>query len=173
MMELMTLKLDSAYKPVGIVSWRDALVLVISEKAYAVELYETYVRSARQIFQLPSVIALKRFVNVDFLRPVCSRKNIILRDENICQYCAQEFATDDLTMDHIVPRAQGGEKSWKNIVASCKPCNQKKGNRTPEQAGMKLLKEPKPLTGPGMLKRRSDNLQEDWKNYLDIYSPIH
>jgi len=170
MMELMTLKLDSAYKPVGIVSWRDALVLVISEKAYAVELYETYVRSARQIFQLPSVIALKRFVNVDFLRPVCSRKNIILRDENICQYCAQEFATDDLTMDHIVPRAKGGEKSWENIVASCKPCNQKKGNRTPEQAGMKLLKEPKPLTGPGMLQRRSENLHSHWRDYLDIYS---
>jgi 5-methylcytosine-specific restriction endonuclease McrA len=104
---------------------------------------------------------------------VCSRKNIILRDENICQYCGGDFHTDDLTMDHVVPKSQGGEKSWENIVASCKPCNQKKGNRTPEQAGMKLLKEPKPLTGPGMLKRRSDSLHEDWKNYLDIYSSIH
>ena len=170
MMELMTLKLDSAYKPVGIVSWRDALVLVITEKAYAVELYETYVRSARQIFQLPSVIALKKFVNVDFLRPVCSRKNIILRDGNICQYCGGDFPTDDLTMDHIVPKSQGGEKSWKNIVASCKPCNQKKGNRTPEQAGMKLLREPKPLTGTGMLQRRSKNLHSHWKDSLDIYS---
>jgi 5-methylcytosine-specific restriction endonuclease McrA len=170
MMELMTLKLDSAYKPVGIVSWRDALVLVISEKAYAVELYETYVRSARQVFQLPSVIALKRFVNVDFLRPICSRKNIILRDANICQYCTQEFAADDLTMDHVIPRAKGGEKSWKNIVASCKACNQKKGNRTPEEAGMKLLREPKPLTGPGMLKRRSANLHSHWRDYLDNYS---
>ena len=167
MMELMTLKLDSAYKPVGIVSWRDALVLVITEKAYAVELYETYVRSARQIFQLPSVIALKRFVNVSFLRPVCSRKNIILRDGNVCQYCGGDFHTDDLTMDHIIPKSQGGEKSWKNIVASCKPCNQKKGNRTPEQAGMKLLKEPKPLTGPGMLQKRSENLHSHWKDYLD------
>jgi 5-methylcytosine-specific restriction endonuclease McrA len=170
MMELMTLKLDSAYKPVGIVSWRDALVLVITEKAYAVELYETYVRSARQIFQLPSVIALKRYINVDFLKPVCSRKNIILRDNNICQYCSQEFSSDDLTMDHIKPKSQGGEKSWKNIVASCKPCNQKKGNRTPEQAGMKLLKDPQPLSGPGMLKRRSDNLHDHWKSYLDVCS---
>ena len=170
MMELMTLKLDSAYKPVGIVSWRDALVLVITEKAYAVELYETYVRSARQIFQLPSVIALKKFVSVDFLRPVCSRKNIILRDGNICQYCGGDFHTDDLTMDHIIPKSQGGEKSWKNIVASCKPCNQKKGNRTPEQSGMKLLKEPKPLTGTGMLRRRSENLHSHWKDYLDSYS---
>jgi hypothetical protein len=72
-------------------------------------------------------------------------------------------------MDHIIPKSQGGEKSWKNIVASCKPCNQKKGNRTPEQAGMKLLKEPKPLTGPGMLKRRSENLHSHWKDYLDNY----
>tara|TARA_R100001509_G_scaffold117195_1_gene71931 strand:+ start:339 stop:857 length:519 start_codon:yes stop_codon:yes gene_type:complete len=170
-MELLTLKLDSAYKPVGIVSWRDALVLVLTEKAYAVELYETYVRSARQIFQLPSVIALKRFVNVDFLRPVCTRKNIVLRDNNTCQYCREVFSFDDLTMDHVIPKSQGGEKSWENIVASCRPCNQKKGNRTPEQAGMKLLKEPRPLTGPGMLSRRSETLHSHWKNYLDIYSP--
>ena len=170
MMELMTLKLDSAYKPVGIVSWRDALVLIITEKAYAVEVYETYVRSAREIFQLPSVIALKRFVNVDFLRPVCSRKNIILRDGNICLYCGGDFHTDDLTMDHVVPKSQGGVKSWENIVASCKPCNQKKGNRTPEKAGMRLLKEPRPLTGPGMLKKRSDNLHSHWRDYLDNYS---
>jgi len=171
-MELMTLKLDSAYKPVGIVSWRDALVLVITEKAYAVELYETYVRSAREVFQLPSVIALKRFVNIDFLRPVCSRKNIILRDEDTCQYCGCNFHTDDLTMDHIIPKSQGGDKSWENIVASCKACNQKKGNRTPEQAGMKLLKEPKPLTGPKMLQRRSENLHSHWRNYLDNYFKI-
>ena len=142
MMELMTLKLDSAYKPVGIVSWRDALVLVISEKAYAVELYETYVRSARQIFQLPSVIALKRFVNVSFLRPVCSRKNIILRDENICQYCAQEFATDDLTMDHVVPRSRGGTHTWENVVLACSKCNQKKADKMPEAFYLKLTKKP-------------------------------
>ena len=169
MMELMTLKLDSAYKPVGIVSWRDALVLVITEKAYAVEVYETYVRSAREVFQLPSVIALKKYINIDFLKPVCSRKNIILRDENTCQYCGKEFSSDDLTMDHIVPKAKGGKKSWKNIVTACKPCNQKKGSRTPEQAGMRLLRVPRPLTGPVMIKRRSDNSHSHWKNYLDIY----
>ena len=169
MMELMTLKLDSAYKPVGIVSWRDALVLVITEKAYAVEVYETYVRSAREVFQLPSVIALKKYINIDFLKPVCSRKNIILRDENICQYCGKEFSSDDLTMDHIIPKAKGGKKSWKNIVTACKPCNQKKGSRTPEQAGMRLLRVPRPLTGPVMIKRRSNNFHSHWKNYLDVY----
>ena len=165
----MTLKLDSAYKPVGIVSWRDALVLVITEKAYAVEVYETYVRSAREVFQLPSVIALKKYINIDFLKPVCSRKNIILRDENTCQYCGKEFSSDDLTMDHIVPKAKGGKKSWKNIVTACKPCNQKKGSRTPEQAGMRLLRVPRPLTGPVMIKRRSNNFHSHWKNYLDVY----
>tara|TARA_R110002096_G_scaffold20155_1_gene67129 strand:- start:469 stop:987 length:519 start_codon:yes stop_codon:yes gene_type:complete len=169
MMELMTLKLDSAYKPVGIVSWRDALVLVITEKAYAVEVYETYVRSAREVFQLPSVIALKKYINIDFLKPVCSRKNIILRDENTCQYCGKEFSSDDLTMDHIVPKAKGGKKSWRNIVTACKPCNQKKGSRTPEQAGMRLLRVPRPLTGPVMIKRRSNNFHSHWKNYLDVY----
>ena len=169
MMELMTLKLDSAYKPVGIVSWRDALVLVITEKAYAVEVYETYVRSAREVFQLPSVIALKKYINIDFLKPVCSRKNIILRDENTCQYCGKEFSSDDLTMDHIVPKAKGGKKSWRNIVTACKPCNQKKGSRTPEQAGMRLLRVPRPLTGPVMIKRRSNNFHSHWKNYLVVY----
>ena len=163
----MTLKLDSAYKPVGVVSWRNALVLIITEKAYAVEVYETYVRSARQIFQLPSVIALKKYIDINFLRPVCSRKNIILRDENSCQYCGNVFLSDDLTLDHVVPKAHGGKKSWKNIVTACKPCNQKKGSRTPEQAGIRLLREPIPLTGPGMIKRRSNRFNETWKNYLD------
>jgi 5-methylcytosine-specific restriction endonuclease McrA len=171
-MELMTLKLDSSYKPVGIVSWRDALTLVITEKAYAVELYETYVHSAREIFQLPSVIALRRFVDFSFLRPSCTRKNIIFRDDFTCQYCYKKFPVEELNMDHVVPRSRGGEKSWENIVCSCKGCNQKKGNRTPEEAGMKLLKKPRPLSNLKVLKKRSGNINKKWKNYLDIHGAV-
>ena len=172
MMELMTLKLDSAYKPVGIVSWRDALVLVITKKAYAVEVYETYVRSAREIFQLPSVIALKKYIDFDFLRPSCSRKNIIFRDDSTCQYCYQEFSPEELTMDHVIPRSRGGKRTWENIVCSCKKCNQKKGNRTPKEAEMILLKIPKPLSITKILKNRSDNLNKKWKTYLDAYNEL-
>ena len=163
--------LNANYAPMMICTAKRAICMDYLDKVDILVSYNDKVRSPSTIFDLPSVIKIKDYVRHDNLSVDLNRKNIIARDEYTCQYCG--VSKTPLTIDHITPKGKGGGDSWENLVAACKPCNQKKGNRTPEQAGMKLLKEPKPLTGPGMLKRRSDNLQEDWKNYLDIYSPIH
>jgi 5-methylcytosine-specific restriction endonuclease McrA len=75
-------------------------------------------------------------------RPKFSRTNVYRRDANRCQYCDRKFKTEDLTLDHVVPKSKGGEMEWENIALACIPCNSKKDNRTPQQAGMKLIREP-------------------------------
>jgi len=160
------LKLDSSYRPLEIVDAMEALVLCLIGKAYAVETYKQKVRSVSESFDLPAVIVLTRYVKFKFKTISPTRKNIIWRDENRCQYCAKEYESKILTLDHIVPRSKGGKNTWLNLVASCKKCNQKKGNRTPEQAGMKLIRVPeRPKTTIfNMLEIRQVN--DLWKNYL-------
>ncbi len=97
-----------------------------------------------------------------------SRTNIFLRDQFSCQYCGQRFSKMSLTLDHVVPVVQGGRTSWENIVTACKECNQRKGGRTPQQAGMQLIRKPKrPLWLPGTALQIGVGVsQEKWKFYL-------
>ena len=160
------LKLDSSYRPLEIVDAVEALVLCLIGKAYAVETYQQKVRSVSESFELPAVIVLTRYVKFKFKTISPTRKNIIWRDDNKCQYCAKEYESKILTLDHILPRSKGGKNTWTNLVAACKKCNQKKGNRTPEQAGMKLIRIPvhPKTTILNMLEVKQVN--DLWKNYL-------
>jgi 5-methylcytosine-specific restriction endonuclease McrA len=91
-----------------------------------------------------------------------------MRDRYTCQYCQQVLNTGDLTLDHVIPRSRGGETTWENLVACCNLCNNKKGNRTPDEAGMKLLRPPRPFsvhTGR-QLMRLLARTDEQWKKYL-------
>jgi 5-methylcytosine-specific restriction endonuclease McrA len=97
-----------------------------------------------------------------------SRANIYARDDYTCQYCGKKFPSEDLTFDHVVPVATGGQKRWDNIVAACFRCNHKKGGRTPEEAGMKLVRQP---TEPHWLPAfhvtfRLKSPPESWRDYL-------
>lgn len=137
------LVLNSSYEPVSFCSGRRALVLVVKNAA-TVE-----VDTEREIhlrYMLPSVIRLREFHHIPHKSQVVSRKNILLRDRDTCQYCAVKFHPSALTLDHVIPRSQGGPSSWANLVACCSPCNRKKANRTPEEAGMMLLRRPRPMT---------------------------
>ena len=139
---MQTLKLDSSYKPIGIIDSIDAFSLIYRGKAVMVESYDSSLNSGSRSFPEPAVIALKRFVDFRFFKISCTRRNIYQRDKNICQYCRQPFPISKLTLDHVVPKSKGGGKSWSNLVASCMKCNQKKGNKLPGEAGMQLLKTP-------------------------------
>jgi len=159
-----TLKLDLTYRPVGVIDCLEALVLCIVGKATAVEEYDHEVNSPSLSFKIPSVIVLKnvvKFMNQG-LRP--TRSNIIWRDHNKCQYCANDFAAGELTLDHIVPRSRGGKNTWTNLVACCKKCNQTKRDRTPEEADMKLLK--KPLKPHNSILRHANTIEPIWNIYL-------
>lgn len=159
-----TLKLDSTYRPVGIIDCLEALVMCIVGKATAVEEYEEEVSSPSVTFKIPSVIVLKsvvKFINGS-LNP--SRNNIMWRDKNQCQYCGVIQASRELTIDHVLPRSRGGKNTWTNLVACCKKCNQKKRDRTPVEASMALLN--KPVKPKNSVLRHTNEIQPIWNIYL-------
>lgn len=164
------LVLNKNYMPVSVTSLRRAFVMLYCGDAKAVaENYDTfdfeswaevsvaassigkgeYIKTVTRIIKAPKVIILLRYGGFHRKRPRFSRLNIFRRDGGKCQYCGRGFPKNELTIDHVVPRALGGASRWDNVVCSCGACNRRKGGRTPEQAGMKLLAKPaEPQWGP-------------------------
>tara|TARA_B100001123_G_scaffold445065_1_gene595667 strand:+ start:2234 stop:2737 length:504 start_codon:yes stop_codon:yes gene_type:complete len=158
------LKLDATYRPVEVIDAIEALVLCIVGKAKAIETYAREICSPSSSFKLPAVIVLKKIVRYRFGGVVCNRQNVIWRDNNRCQYCSKVFTTDKLTVDHIMPKSRGGEKSWTNLVTACKKCNQKKGCRTPSECGMIPISPPK--RPKRSILKTTTYVSDLWKNYL-------
>jgi 5-methylcytosine-specific restriction endonuclease McrA len=132
--------LNATYEPLSIVSSRRAVVLVLREKADMVEQGDGALRSSSLAVPVPSVIRLRTFVRVPYHRRVpLNRRAIFTRDEGRCQYCG--VAAENV--DHVVPRSRGGHHTWENVVAACRRCNTRKGDRTPEEAGLSLLRPPR------------------------------
>ena len=165
-----TLKLDSSYRPLEIVDSIEALVLCLIGKAYAIENYKKEIRSVSESFKLPAVIVLTRYVKFHFHTMTANRANVIWRDQNTCQYCSKEEESRMLTIDHVLPRSKGGKNTWENLVTACKKCNQKKGNKTPKEANMKLLREPKRPKSNILRAISNKQISDLWKNYLWEYN---
>lgn len=136
------LVLNSTYEPINVCTERRAIVLVLKGIARTEERSTRDLRTSRKAFPAPSVIRLLDYVHIPFERKSLSRKNILLRDHNTCQYCGKVFNPAELTLDHVFPRSRGGHSNWDNLVACCKRCNNRKGSATPEEAHMKLIKRP-------------------------------
>ncbi len=136
-----TLVLNQGYQPHRIVSWQRAVSLLFDGKVEVVEEYDEDVRSVTFAIKMPSVVRLLRAVRA--MRGVkFSRMNLAMRDGFRCQYCGLRLPLSGLTYDHVIPRAQGGKTCWENIVMACYRCNGRKGHRSPEQVGLRLLKAP-------------------------------
>ncbi len=167
--DLRALVLNAAYFPHQIVTWQDAITLVYQEKAQVLEEYDEIISSPSMEFFTPAVVRLNSMNGSDFKREVkFSRTNIFSRDNFSCGYCGVQFKVRELTFDHVLPRKQGGVTSWTNVISACRPCNGRKGARTPEQAGMKLLRRPvKPSSLPlhSVLFSRS-SIPEVWSKWL-------
>lgn len=134
------LVLNASYEPVQIAAARRALTLIAKDAVVVVEEDET-----REVYPgifLPIVVRLRYHVKIPYRLTVLTRKNILTRDRNTCQYCGHKFNPRDLTLDHIMPESRGGPYSWENLVACCQSCNRKKADQTPEESGMKLLHKP-------------------------------
>jgi 5-methylcytosine-specific restriction endonuclease McrA len=156
--------------PLSTISWQDAIKAVFSDRVTVVEEYDVDIHSGHQTWRLPSVVALKDYVRRD-QTPTFSRYNVYLRDQFTCQYCGKPFETRHLTFDHVVPRAAGGVSSWTNVVASCSPCNHRKGSKLPAEAKMFPLNKPVApsawdLYARGKKLPRHGNLHESWRDYL-------
>lgn len=159
------LVLNASYEPVSICAARRALTLLVKGAAFVEESHDRYVwRDMR----LPSVIRLSRYRRVPKVRHDVTRRSIFARDQNTCQYCSTPLAPARLTLDHVIPRSRGGQDTWDNLVASCQPCNHRKANRTPEEAGMLLAARPLPVTvhTSRQIMRRMGAVNPVWQKYL-------
>ena len=137
------LLLNSENEPLRICTWKRALKLLINGKAQwakSIQNIEDYLSIDNT--QIPRVIRLNYNVAVPYQELPFCRENILVRDEYTCQYCGKKFPANELTLDHVYPKSRLGPDIWENIVACCKECNQYKADKTPKEAGMKLLRRP-------------------------------
>lgn len=148
-----TLVVDITGTPLGFVSWKDAVRLYHKDKASILhEDMNRVLHSDSFEMGMPTVVQVRnRVARAAKMSVPFTRRNLAIRDDSTCQYCGKVLATHQYTMDHVLPRSQGGISSWTNLCICCQKCNRYKGGKTPEQAGMKLLK---PLIEPSRFDNR-------------------
>ncbi len=160
--EVITIEEDS-YANYDFDSWCEISLLHAMEKQSG----EDFLRTPHQEVQVPRIVRLVLYDKVPKSTVRFNRKNLFARDGYRCQYCGNTRPMSQLSLDHVVPRSQGGKTTWENVVCCCMSCNSKKGGRTPIQAAMKLLTHPaKPHANPGMVATLKDPRYESWKTFL-------
>ncbi len=159
------LVLNATYEPINVCTVRRAVVLLLKDKAELIERSDWQLHSATATMARPVVIRLVSYVRIprDTHRRKITRRAVFARDDWTCQYCG---ARSNLTVDHVVPRSKGGPSSWENIVASCAPCNRRKGNALPRQAGMRLTREPRSPSPHVFIQVASPTIPAAWRAYL-------
>ena len=189
------LLLNRLYMAVRIVSARRALTMLYTELAEVVSVddgqYLSYdfsdwvavseakrrfepeqydwIRTVRFQIAVPKIIRLLGYDKVPSANVKLNRRNLFARDHNRCQYCGKRYPTSELSLDHVVPRSQGGSSTWDNIVCACVHCNVRKGGQTPEQAHMTLVAKPRrPRRSPVLTVKLSDSKYASWKQFLDF-----
>ncbi len=166
-MSYQTLVLSQSFEPVKIVSWQRAITLLFLNKVEVLEEYDRDIKCTSYIIKMPAVVRLLHAFRRHKKPVKFSRVNIYGRDKYSCQYCSKKITLSEGTYDHVVPRAQGGKTEWTNIVTACESCNAKKANRTPEQAGMRLLTKPiRPDWVPVIQVYLGKTPPEAWRDYL-------
>lgn len=165
-----TLLLNATFEPLNVISWRKAITLLTQGKVEVIDFYDRDIRGVSITFRLPSILRLLKLVKI---KRACkgvrfSRANIYQRDKYTCQYCKAGYPAEDLTFDHVIPQVQGGQATWENIVTACLRCNNRKGGRTPREAGMRLIRQPvKPRwIQVATLTIGIKNAPLSWRDYL-------
>lgn len=159
------LVLNASYEAISICTAKRALKMWSKG---IVRIEETYPHPFYRDMLLPSVIRLISYRHVPRKKNTVSRRNLLIRDRHTCQYCAEKMNPAKLTLDHVVPRSRGGASTWENLVAACLPCNNRKANRTPEEAGMVLSIPPKAMslhTHRSLMRTMGGEITE-WRKYL-------
>jgi 5-methylcytosine-specific restriction endonuclease McrA len=166
----------SSWEPLAIISVQRAINLVLAEKAVIVEGTGNFLRTVGDRFPIPSVIALRTFINVPRRKAHWSRKGVLARDNYTCIYCGtragdivrgRPMTKSDLTVDHILPRSRGGKDNWTNTACACYTCNHRKGDRMPGEAGLRMLWEPRtPRTSYLVIAVGSG--PDAWRQYIEV-----
>ena len=161
------LVLNVTYEPLSVVSLRRAIVLLLKDKAEILEAAEERIRAAHMNLPMPLVIRLVYFVRVPHRVSIpLSRRTVMLRDRLTCQYCGAQPPRSALTIDHVMPRVRGGATTWENVVCACKPCNLRKGCRTPEEANMHLRCKPARPQFMALVLLGQAPMHDAWAKYM-------
>ena len=158
------LVLNANYSPMTVCTAKRAITLYFLNKIDVLSNYGEMVHSPSTVLELPSVIKIKTYIKNNSMAVEISRKNILVRDNYTCQYCGKQ--NKSLTVDHVIPKFRGGQDTWENLVAACKECNQTKGERNSEEAGMPLSRKPKRPNRIHYFQRYVKERQIDWRPYL-------
>lgn len=194
------LVLNKAYVPVHVISARRSIILLYRELAEVIHIedgifnnfdfekwveYSDFLSEEKQPnddwiqgtsfeMMVPRVVRLYRYDRVPKQTLRFNRRNLFARDENTCQYCNKVFPVSQLSFDHVIPRSRGGETSWSNVVCCCLRCNTVKGNRTPKEAEMKLIRKPvKPFFSPILTAKMENPKYKIWGSFVQIGKSSH
>jgi 5-methylcytosine-specific restriction endonuclease McrA len=158
------LVLNQSYEPVQVCSVRRAIVLVYRGRAEVIETHDSCVRTVTRKFPVPSVVRLVLYVRVSPKSFALSKRNVMKRDGYQCQYCGTKQGP--MTVDHVIPRTLGGRDSWENLVCACVRCNNLKGDRLPDKAGVQLLRKPRRPSNALFITHFVGVPDSRWRPYL-------
>jgi len=163
-----TLLLNSSYEALSFISEIKVLKFILKEKVDIIANWNDYIIWGNGKIQHPSILKLKMHVNIAAFKAQFSRGSLVKRDRGTCQYCYKKLKHSEITIDHVIPRAQGGKTSFLNCVISCNSCNNKKANKTPEEAKMPLIKKPihPSFSNHCYLNYKYDLWNDEWDNYI-------
>jgi len=161
-----TLVLNAGYEPLGVVSFKRALILVLNQKATILAGASDHeVHSVNHSMKLPSVILLSRYVRLPVSKAIpVTRRGVLRRDNWRCVYCSRPAGT----VDHVQPKSKGGSDSWDNLVACCLQCNNQKGDKLLREIGWSLPCKPKMPSGTSWMIRGMERLEPEWDNFLQL-----
>ncbi len=159
------LVLNQTYEPLHICNVKRAIVLILTQKATVVKTVNHKVlRTVKTTYPIPTIIRIQKFISIHRWEAVLNKENIFKRDNHTCQYCGAKGVP--LTIDHVIPKALSGKDTWTNLVTACYSCNNRKGNRTLEEAGITLNRKPKKPHRLHTLQRFAESPVDEWRPYL-------
>jgi len=165
-----TLVLNASREFLGTKCYKEAICDWYTGRAVVLEEYDQEVSSPSVTIKVPAVICLVRYARVMYdrlFKASYTPKNVFIRDKYICQYCGTKVAKNEAEIEHIIPKSKGGRNTWENTVTACSPCNRRKGDMTPQQAGMKLIAQPrKPHGWQEIVRMKLEFIHEIWEKYL-------
>lgn len=161
----LVLVLNASYEAIHVCTARRAMTLLFKGAAVVEQVSPHVVHTNKLNIPVPSVVRLVKYRKMPRQNRSVSRKGILLRDSSTCQYCREKTPPAQLTLDHVVPRSRGGDSTWENLVTSCKKCNNRKRDRTPQEAGMVLAKQPRQISIHAKHRLLASD-QESWEKYL-------
>jgi len=170
-----TLVLSASYEPMVQVGWQQAMGMVVAGRVEVIEAYaDRVIRSVTARWEMPAVVRFPCALRWSGSRTRFCRHNLWLREDRRCMYCRTPLTLKESTFDHVLPRSRGGKTSWENVVIACQPCNHRKGNQMPQEAGLTLHRQPvRPHSLPGAkwggLSWR-DDMPAPWRPYLTAYA---